>query len=422
MAIYKIKDCENLAEIVYHKDVCPYLLEIAQNITFSTNDYFLNDFKNSDDGYKRQVDVLFIGDENFLEELVFSDNDEVKASAIKNSNFNNQEILENLIKTESSEMVLLEVVSKIDNQEILIDYIKNNLKNDDVTVKAISRIKDLKFLEELLTNQDSKIQLEVVNRIIKLTDNEKLLKNIALTKEDEEICLKAISAMNIRNDLIEVADFRIEKNIRMMALEKIKARPLLYNFTHPVRNSINDLPYDDKLKEIALTDEDVEIRCIATLKLNNELVLREIAHSNDVNSREAQNRLDSLFEDIKSLDSVYVLDNLAGCSDREVSRIAQETLDDLYTWKRRISKINEIGEINELKEIANNDFNYFVRNEAEGKLENILFNIRLDEIECDENQEKLKAIVCDDTFPIEIRKKALLKITDEDFIQTFRQV
>lgn len=422
MAIYKINYCESLAGIVYHKDVYPYLSEIAQNITFPTNDYFLNDFKNSGDEYKRQVDVLFIEDENFLQDIVFSENDELKALAIKNTKFNNQEILETLIKTESSERVLLEVVSKIDNQEMLIDYIKNNLKNDVVTVKAVSKVNDLEFLDELSTNDDSKIRLEAVNRIINLTDNDELLKKIALTDDVEEICIKAISSMNIRNDLIEVADFRSEKNIRLMALEKIKAKPLLYNFTHPVRNSIDDLPYEAKLKETALNDEDAEIRCIATSKLNDELVLREIASSNDVTSNEAQNRLNSLFEDIKSLDSVYVLDNLAKCSDREVSRIAQETLDDLYTWKRRISKINEIDEINELKDIANNDFNYFVRNEAEGKLENILFNIRLDEIENDENQEKLKAIVCDDTFPNEIRKKAFLKITDDDFIQNFRQV
>ena len=43
--------------------------------------------------------------------------------------------------------------------------------------------------------------------------------------------------------------------------------------------------------------------------------------------------------------------------------------------------------------IAKNDFNYFVRCEAEGKLEKLLFNIRLDEIKNSSNQKKLKEMV-----------------------------
>ena len=76
-------------------------------------------------------------------------------------------------------------------------------------------------------------------------------------------------------------------------------------------------------------------------------------------------------------------------------------------------------DISTLKDISQNDFNYLVRSEAEGKLEKILFHIRLDEIGNEFNQEKLKAIVNDEGFSLEIRRKALLKINDEDFIKKF---
>ena len=75
-----------------------------------------------------------------------------------------------------------------------------------------------------------------------------------------------------------------------------------------------------------------------------------------------------------------------------------------------------------LNDIASNDFNRFVRLEAEGKLEKILFHIRLDEIDSKVNQEKLKSIACDDEFSLEIRHEALLKITDNIFVGKFENI
>ena len=79
--------------------------------------------------------------------------------------------------------------------------------------------------------------------------------------------------------------------------------------------------------------------------------------------------------------------------------------------------LNKINDIDTLKDIAKNDFNYFVRCEADGKLEKLLFNIRLDEIGNESNQEKLKAIVNDEDFSFEIRRNAFFKITDEEFLK-----
>ena len=76
-----------------------------------------------------------------------------------------------------------------------------------------------------------------------------------------------------------------------------------------------------------------------------------------------------------------------------------------------------IDEINSLKDIALNDFNYFVRSEAEGRLEKLLFNVRLNEVGTKENQDKFRAIYLDESFPYENRKKALLKIKDKDFLK-----
>jgi hypothetical protein len=90
-------------------------------------------------------------------------------------------------------------------------------------------------------------------------------------------------------------------------------------------------------------------------------------------------------------------------------------IDDLKTWRGRISKINDITDIDQLKDIANNDYNYYVRCEAEGKLENLIFNVRLDEIGLTKNQEKFKSIACDETYPSEIRKKAFSNINDKKF-------
>ena len=150
------------------------------------------------------------------------------------------------------------------------------------------------------------------------------------------------------------------------------------------------------------------------------MFLDEIASGSDENSVHAQKRLDTLFEEIKQIYNEFTLKNLAKVKDKDVSGIAQATLDDLKTWNDRINKINEINDINALKDIAANDFNYMVRNEAEGKLEKMLFNVRLDEIESDDNQEKFKSIVKDSGFSLEIRQKALDKITDKNFIEKNR--
>ena len=420
MAIYKIENCGRLVKIIYKKPICSYLGEISKNINFKTNDYFLNDFLHSNDDYKRLIDVLFIEDEEFLEKLILNESDDnIRAFAVKNKNFNNQAILENLIKTHSGEQILLEAISKIENQNVLMEYISKNLNYCDVTVNAISRINDLGFLEELSTCNDYRLRFEAVKRIAYLKNSENLLHKIALTENDEEICIEAIGAIDNRNILIEIADFRFEKNISFAALKKIKADRLLYNFIHSIRKSLSDLPYENALKQIALADEDIQIRCIATSRLNDVAVLKKIASSNDLTNIIAQKRLNTLFDDIKSLDSLTVLDKLIMCGDEAISRVAQDTLDDLASWQDRISQVNDISDIDTLKEISNNDFNYFVRNEACGRLEKLLFNIRLDEINNKENQEKFKAIACDESFTLEIRKKALLNIADEEFVNDF---
>lgn len=410
----KIEDAESLTKIIYKKDVYPFLGEISQNILIPLNDYFLRHFKKTG----CYIDVLFIENTDFLDNLVLNENDaEIRAFAIKNKNFQNEKILEKLMIKEQNPEILLEVVSKIKNEEFLKHYIENNLKYEDVTVKAISRLSDLQFLEKLSEDNDSRIRFEAVKRISDMKNADDLLHKIALTESDETIAATAVEAIDSRNNLIDIADFRCEKNIRAAALKKIKTKRLLKNYLYCIQKSIHDVPFERVLGDIALNDDDLEIRKIATSKLNDKDVLDKIIAKNDETSQIAQKRVNTLFDDIKFLDSITVLEKLIDSGDSDISKVANITLEDLKTWESRISQINEIDEINSLKDIALNDFNYFVRSEAEGRLEKLLFYVRLNEVGTKENQDKFKAIYLDESFPYEIRKKALLKIKDKDFLK-----
>ena len=421
MAIYKIPDEESLLKIIYKKPIHHRLAEISRNTDFNLNDYFLNIFETETDEYKRQVAINFITDSDILENVVLNEcNDEIRADAVKNRSFKNQKLLDDLILDESNPKVLFEIVSRILNQEMLSLFIEDRLDYNEVIVKAISRLHNNALLEKLADHPDFRIRFEAVKKISKLKNQDKLLRDIALTETREDICIVAVGSMNVRNDLIEVADKRREKSIRIKALNQIIPKRLLDNFTGSIiRNSLADLPFEFSLENMALNDNDDDIRKLATSKLNDERILYEISSGNDVNSIDAQNRLNSLFEDIKRIDNDFILKQLVDCNDSNVSSMAGDRLDDLKTWNDRIAQINEINDINTLKDISQKDFNSLVRSEAEGKLEKILFHIRLDEIGSKSNQEKLKAIVNDEGFSQEIRKKALSKITDEEFIKKF---
>ncbi|WP_407409720.1 hypothetical protein [Methanobrevibacter sp.] len=423
MAIYKIPDEESLLEIILRKPLHHRLPQIAQNTNFLSDDYFLEILNDGTDEYACQVAAAFISDAEILENIVLSkSSDRIRADAIRNSHFTNQKILDELIVTKTSPEILFEAISKIENQDVLEDYILNHLQHDEITSKAISRVDDTDFLRNLSTHPDSGIRLEAVKRISQFSDVDGILRDIALTEDNEEICLKAVSAMKIRNDLIEVAKSRSEKNIRISALEHIGEKRLLHNYFKSRNPLSGDASAEFALNEMALEDSDDDVRIIATGKIMDKELLDEIASGEDVNSLEAQKRLNSLFEDIKQIEHKQILGRLIQTSDNDISSIAQATLDDLDLWEDRLSKVNEIEDINELKDMARNDFNYFVRMEAEGKLEKMLFHIRMDEIGLESNQEELKAIASDEEFSLEIRRNALSKITDRAFVVKFENI
>ena len=226
--------------------------------------------------------------------------------------------------------------------------------------------------------------------------------------------------MQNNKDLIDVASDCGDRQIRLAALENMKAGRLLDEFLFTsrgsVRNSLEDLFYDSKLNHLALDDDDGGVRKGAISKLTSKQILDRIISLDNEDSAFARERLNTLFEDIKRIDRKSLLEILISSEDSDVSFMAQETLDDLSQWKDRIKMVNEIEDIDKLKDIAENDFNYYVRCEAEGKIENILFNIRLDEINSPNNQERLKDIAMDNTFSAEIRRKALSKINDKSFL------
>jgi len=423
MAIYKIPDDESLLEIILRKPLHHRLPQIAQNTNLS-DDYFLEILNDGTDEYACQVAAAFISDAEMLENIVLSkSSDRIRADAIRNSHFTNQKILDELIVTKTSPEIFFEAISKIENQDVLEDYILNHLQHDEITAKAISRVDDTDFLRDLSTHPDSGIRLEAVKRISKFGDADGILRDIALTEDNEEICLKAVSAMKIRNDLIEVAKSRHEKNIRISALRHVADKRLIYNyFKSDIAHSGEFTPAEFALNEMALEDNDDDVKIISTGKVMDKELLDDIAAGEDVNRFEAQKRLNSLFEDIKQIEHKQILSRLIQSPDKDISSVAQATLDDLDLWEDRLSKVNEIDDINTLKDIARNDFNYFVRMEAEGKLEKMLFHIRLDEIDLESNQEELKAIASDEEFSREIRCSALLKIIDHAFVEKFENI
>ena len=424
VAIYKIPDEESLLEIILRKPLHHRLPQIAQNTNFLSDDYFLEILNDGTDEYACQVAAAFISDGEMLENIVLSkSSDKIRADAIRNSHFTNQKILDELIVTKTSPEILFEAISKIENQDVLKDYILNHLQHDEITAKAISRVDGTDFLRDLSTHPDLGIRFEAVKRISQFGDADGILRDIALTEDNDEICLKAVSAMKIRNDLIEVAKSRHEKNIRISALRHVADKRLIYNyFKSDIAHSGEFTPAEFALNEMALEDNDDDVKIIATGKVMDKELLDDIAAGEDVNRFEAQKRLNSLFEDIKQIEHKQILSRLIQSPDKDISSVAQATLDDLDLWEDRLSKVNEIDDINTLKDIARNDFNYFVRMEAEGKLEKMLFHIRLDEIDLESSQEELKAIASDGEFSREIRRSALLKITDHAFVEKFENI
>ena len=423
-ACEKITDESYLRDLIFDRSCYPFLDVFSGNYRMPSDDYFMDVYENDADEYRRQVAVKFIADASYLVDIVLNEtNDKIRFEAIKNRNFTNRKIINDLLSSETDEEVLCVLISKVSFEEALIEYVKSNPDDGKATLEAISKISDVEFLDELSGSANPKIRQQTVKSISNKPDRSRfrhILKRIALTDENREIALESVKAMQNNKDLIDVASDCGDRQIRLAALENMKAGRLLDEFLFtsrgPVRNSLEDLFYDSKLNHLALDDDDGEIRKAAISKLTSKQILDRIISLDNEDSAFARERLNTLFEDIKRIDRKPLLEILISSEDSDVSFIAQQTRDDLSQWKDRIKMVNEIEDIDKLKDIAENDFNYYVRCEAEGKIENILFNIRLDEINSPNNQEKLKDIAMDNTFSAEIRRKALSKINDKSFL------
>lgn len=412
----RISDEDSFLEIIHDPSMYPRLAELSKNTSFSLENRLLDNYDEASE-YEKIVALNFITDESFLESIVLNQtSDNLRLEAIKNRNFTSQEILKDIIKTETNPDVLLEAVKKLEDESLLADYVKKHPEGNDVVLRAISKIADHDFLVELSENDNSKIRLQTVKRMSELRNTSYFydydLHEIALKEKKTDIRLEAISGIVKRNDLIDIADKLSDRPSRLRALNKITADKLIGNYISNNRfiaESFEDSLARNRLNRMALYDEDGEIRKAAASKLNDKHVLDEIA-SNDLDDEvrdEAQKRLDSLWEDIKIISSEERLKEIySNCFDEDIQRAVKNQIDDLKTWKIRIGEISEIDDIDELKEIAQNDYNYYVRCEAQAKLESLLFDIRLDEFDAPENIEKLKKIALDESFSQDIRNRA----------------
>ena len=390
---------------------------MAKNTYFKFNSYFLGVYDNLDE-YEKIVALNFITDESFLEDIVLNETDDkLRCEAVANANFKNQAILINLIKNCNDLDILFEAVSKVDDEDVLIDYVKNNLKANKTVLKAISKITNHEFLKDLSACDFPEIRLQAVKRMSNLNDSnylfDSILHDIALSEPAGDVRISAIMAISKTNDLIDLADNLSDKDSRLQALKNIKKERLINNYILSNRKlaiggSLDGIAFKSTLNSIALTDSDEDIRKEATSKLSQKNILDEIA-VDDVSEevrRAALKRLESLWNDIKRISDENVLEEIYRNGDRDVKNAVKNQINDLRTWKDRIREISDIDDIETLKDMALNDYNYYVRCEAEGKLESLLFNIRLDELKNPENIEKLTKISSDDSFPEDIRKQA----------------
>ena len=422
-ACEKINDNDYLVKLIFNKSFYHRLDDLSLNSNLNCEEYFKEIYENSDDEYSRLVAAYLIQDEIYLANIVLNDSDDkIRLHAIKNKHFSNQEILKGLILSEDNRDIVFCAVSKIRDEEVLIEYIRTNLDDGRATLQAILKVNDVELLKELSMHSNPKIRLYAVKSF---TNNFKdqynsILRDIALTDENKDVCLEATGAITNPYDLMEIADKNDDGDIRSLALKIIPTSRLLDNFLFVHNSNRQSLNFKQKLKSLALNEVDDEIRHIAISKLDDKETLDNISSLEKDDSEIAQRRLNSLFEDIKRIDNELLLKKLISSGDSDVSYIAQKTFDDWINSQKHIDEISRISDIEKLKSIIDDDFNYYVRCEAEGRLERLLFNIRLDEINEKANQDKLMDIVKDETFPLEIRNKAFSKVNDVKFRENYK--
>lgn len=417
-AISKIVDADELTNIIYYMPLYPRLAEISESITFSLDDFFMKDLEYALFDYPFVVAANFIQDKSILESFIKDGkyNETIIAETIKNRNFKNQKILHDLIKDDVHPKVILAVADKIDDENLVIEYMNEHLDDTELACKLIFKIRDRDFLYGLIDNENPEIRDCAARRLIGLKYH---LFNIAMKYPVKEIRIEAIGKITNKYDLVMIAHNADDRDIAVAALNSLVADKLISKYLPHrsiITDSLNEISFRIQLDDLILS-EDMEIRKLAISKLNVKEKLDEIIASNEDGELvgAAKARLDTLWQDIRMVSDEDVLRVIADKGDDDIKSAVEAQIEDLKTWRIRISKINDITDIDELKDIANNDYNYYVRCEAEGKLENLLFDVRLDEIGLPENQEKFRQIAIDETYPSEIRKKACSKIIDENF-------
>lgn len=416
-AILKLENLNLLNKVIFNTSLYHRLAEISQSVSFSLSDYFEERFKHLLLEYQIIVAVNFIADESILDSIVeSSENEVITVNAINNRHFKNQRILHNLFKYDAHPDVILAAADKVDDETLIIDYIKQHSSDTDLTSKLIFKIKDIDFLRQLLESEESQISKSAARQLIKL---KYYLLDIAMNYPAKEIRLEAISQITDKHDLVMIAHESDGPDIAIAALNNMVAEKLIRRYLPSrsiITDSFNEIAFRSRLDDLALS-RDKEIQLLAISKLNRKEKLDIIIETEkDCEIIDAaEKRLDTLWEDIKLIDDENVLRVIADKGDEDIKVAVQAQIEDLMTWRDRISKINDITDISQLKYIANNDYNYYVRCEAEGKLENLLFNVRLDEIKFPKNQERFKSIARDETYPSQIRKRAFSNVYDENF-------
>jgi hypothetical protein len=439
-AISKIDD-EDLPHFIFNKSLNHRLNDFRHRLS-SFQDYFRDILINSEDDYQREVAAYFIDDEDTLEAIVLSEPcDNVRISAIRNYNFHNQKLLKELFYSESNPDMTDTIVSKIIDNEVLIEYVEGRFEkqssfHEDAVFNALGNISDRDFLKNLALNHDDlKIRVESVRSISEIASSTdaiwNLLRDIAVKSTDIKVSIEAIQSIKSQrsrnfglgasNDyMMFIADNCIIKEHRKYCLERITTFEHAFNLDREEYQNQYNYRTARYLAEIALNDDDAEIRKTVAKRVDAVSVLDEIIR-NDSNQDvvdAAKKRLHELASAINTIDDEKTLTRmLEACNNDYVANVIRKKLDGLKTLDSRLRNFRNIRDIETLKDMASNETDYFLKCSAEDELIKLLFEtIPLNEVDDDENQMKFKDIAMDKGFSVKIREEALLNINDDEFL------
>lgn len=173
---------------------------IAENISDEKTLFLI---ANNDSGYSgaQELAIKKLSDEEHLTSITKSEYSFIRIAAIKNPNFNNQEVLEDLAKNDENVNVRQEAARKITNQKTL----KELAEGDDWAVRKIA-MEGLSDEDELISlARDDSVEYARRATAIDTITNQDVLIDLALNDENNSIRSRAVENITDEEFLTKIA-------------------------------------------------------------------------------------------------------------------------------------------------------------------------------------------------------------------------